>query len=154
MSETQYGLRRPGYYGAYGNTPDPPSRPFPTETEAHALAEKYDIRHLSRNAYSLLLCELRSAGYITTQEFSAGYGGTLPHGAAAEPFPLGENEADFAALLGEYTALCEAILRNSPAGGMEHVHIRSLLDTYSRLSALFRQIRDAASGAGQETNNE
>ena len=89
MSDIQYGPRRPGYYGAYTNTPEPQSRPFPTETAARALAEKYDVRHLSRNAYSLLLCELRNAGYITTQEFSAGYGGTLPNGVVLEPFPLG-----------------------------------------------------------------
>ena len=107
---------------------------------------------MSRNAYSLLLCELRNAGYITTQEFSAGYGGTLPHGAAAEPFPLGENEADFVVLLGEYEELCKAILRNSAKGNPERVHTRSLADTYSRLHKLFKQVQDAASRTEQKGN--
>ncbi len=144
MSEMQYGPRRPGHYGAYDSKGEVRSRAAMTETAARELAEKYDVRHLSRNAYSLLLCELRSGGYITTQEFSAGYGGTVPRGVILEPFPLGENEADFVELLGEYVRYCGEFLSMCAGNDAVRAHTLSLLDTYSRLRGLFKQIRDAA----------
>ena len=142
MSEMQYGPRRPGCYGAYGNTGE--SNAMLTETAARELAGKYDVRHLSRNAYSLLLCELRNAGYITTQDFSAGYGGTLPRGVVLEPFPLGDNEADFVELLRGYVESCGEFLRLSAGDAAAQAHTQSLLSTYSRLHGLFKQIYDAA----------
>ena len=147
MSDMQYGPRRPGYYGAYENTAQ--SRAALTEEAACGLAEQYDVSCLSRNEYSLLLCSLRNAGFITTQEFSAGYGGTLPRGAAVEPpepFPLGDNKADFVVLLEQYVQYCGEV-RRLVRNGPERAHTKSLLTTYSRLYTLFSQIHDAASGA-------
>ncbi len=149
MTDIQYGPRRPGYYGAYGNAADDQAKAAMPEEAARGLAEKYDVRNLSRNEYSLLLCDLRNAGFITTQEFSAGYGGTLPHGAMElpEPLPLGDNKADFMALLAQYVRYCGGFLEISARSGPEWAHIQSLLTTYSRLDALFKQIHEAASGA-------
>ena len=144
MADMHYGPRRPGYYGAYDNKGEVQSRTVMTETAVRELAEKYDVSRLSRNAYSLLLCELRSAGYITTQEFSAGYGGTLPRGVVLEPFPLGDNEADFIELLGEYVQYCGEFLSMCAGNDAVRAHTLSLLDTYSRLRGLFKQIHDAA----------
>lgn len=145
MADIQYGPKRPGYYGAYGNTGDTQSRAKLTEELACGLAGKYDVKCLSRNAYSLLLCDLRNAGFITTQEFSAGYGGTLPRGAVQlpEPFPLGENKANFVILLRQYVQYCNEFLKISAKDGVEQAHTQSLLSTYSRLYMLFKQIHDA-----------
>lgn len=145
MADIQYGPKRPGYYGAYAN--DTQSRAELTEETACGLAERYDVSCLSRNAYSLLLCDLRNAGFITTQEFSAGYGGTLPRGAARPPemFPLGENKANFVSLLKQYVRYCGEFLEISTKNGVEQTHTQSLLSTYSRLYTLFKQIHDAVS---------
>lgn len=155
MADMQYGPRRPGHYGAYEKLEDGRPRAALAETEARALAEKYDVSRLSRNSYSLLLRDLRSDGYITAQAFSAGYGGTLPRGAAepSELLPLGDNQADFTALLEQYVRCCDEFLRISAGDGAERAHAQSLLDTYSRLYALFRQIHDAAPEVQQETEN-
>lgn len=117
------------------------------ETTACSLAEEYDVSCLSRNEYSLLLCDLRNAGFITTQEFSAGYGGTLPHGIldSPKPMPYGNNKADFIALLKQYIRYCGEFLEISAKNGVEQTHTQSLLSTYSRLYTLFKQIHSAAS---------
>lgn len=148
MADMQYAPHRPGYYGAYEKLEDGRPRAALAETEARALAEKYDVGRLSRNSYSLLLRDLRRSGYITPQAFSAGYGGTLPHGTMepAELLPLGDNEADFIALLEQYVRCCDEFLKVSAGNDAERAHAQSLLDTYSRLYALFKQIRDAAPG--------
>ena len=78
IADMQNGSRKIGCYGAYGNTRVSPSTVALTEDMVRTLAQKYDVTHMNRNEYSLLLYDLRSAGVITTQEFSAGYGGTLP----------------------------------------------------------------------------
>jgi len=152
MADIQYGPKRPGYYGAYGNVEDTRFKATLTEESACNLARQYDVNCLSRNAYSLLLCDLRNAGFITTQEFSAGYGGTLPHGATEppKPFPLGNNKADFITLLKGYVQYCGEFLRISARNDAERVHTQSLLSTYTRLYALFQQIHAAASGTDQE----
>lgn len=146
MADMQYGPKRPGCYGAYGNTGDTQPKASLAAAEARGLAGRYDVRSLSRNAYSLLLCDLRNGGFITTQEFSAGYGGTLPRGIVEppEPLPLGDNKADFVALLEQYVRYCDKFLKVFARTDAEKTHIQSLLSTYSRLYALFRQIRDTA----------
>ena len=147
MADMQYGPRRPGYYGAYGNTGDIPAKAALGEAEARGLAGRYDVSCLSRNAYSLLLCDLRNGGFISTQEFSAGYGGTLPRGVVEppEPLPLGDNKANFIVLLEQYVRYCNNFLKVFARTDAEKVHIQSLLSTYSRLYALFKQIHDAVS---------
>lgn len=141
----QNGTRKIGCYGAYENTGA--SRPAVALTEdmIRALAQKYDVTHMNRNEYSLLLHDLRSAGVITTQEFSAGYGGTLPHASIPmakfpEAMPLGDNSADFAELLKQYMGYCVGFLKVSAGNGLEQEHSRSLLDAYSHLYMLFKQI--------------
>lgn len=152
MADIQYGPRRAGYYGAYGNTEDTRSRAVLTEESACSLAKQYDVNCLSRNEYSLLLRDLRNAGFITAQEFSAGYGGTLPHGAAKPPieFPLGDNKADFVVLLKQCVQYCGEFLRLSARSGIERAHAKSLLSTYSWLYKLFKQLHDAVSRTDQE----
>ena len=120
MADMQNGTRKIGCYGAYENTRVSRSAVALKEDMVRTLAQKYDVTHMNRNEYSLLLYDLRSAGVITTQEFSAGYGGTLPHASvpvekSPETMPLGNNRADFAELLKQYAAAglrpaCEMIL--------------------------------------------
>ena len=146
----QNGSRKIGYYGAYGDARVNRSTAALTEDMVRILAQKYDVTHMSRNEYSLLLYDLRSAGVITTQEFSAGYGGTLPHASvpvakSPETLPLGDNKADFEELLKQYVGYCSEFLKASAENGMEQDHSRSLLSTYSHLYTLFRQIHSAKS---------
>lgn len=147
MADMKYGPRRHVYYGAYENAENTRSRAALTEESACSLAGQCDVSCLSRNAYSHLLCDLRNAGFITSQEFSAGYGGTLPHGFAEPPeaFPLGDNKADFVALLKQYVQYCGELLKISARDDAEQTHTQSLLSTYSRLYALFEQIHDITS---------
>lgn len=147
--------RKIGYYGAYGDTRAMQSTVALTEDMARALAQKYDVTRMNRNEYSLLLSDLRSAGIITTQEFSAGYGGTLPHASilVAEPpetLPLGDTKTDFAELLKQYMEYCGEFLKASAGNGLEQDHSRSLLSIYSHLHMLFRQIHSARSGPSSE----
>ena len=142
--------RKFGYYGAYGDTRITRSTAALTEDMVRTLTQKYDVTHMSRNEYSLLLSDLRSAGVITTQEFSAGYGGTLPHAGipgakSPETLPLGDNKADFVELLKQYVRYCGEFLKVSAGNSLEQDHSRSLLSTYSHLYTLFRQIHSARS---------
>ena len=147
----QNGSRKIGYYGAYGNARASQPTAALTEDMARTLAQKYDVTHMSRNEYSLLLYDLRSAGVITTQEFSAGYGGTLPHAAKTpETLPLGDNKADFEELLKQYVGYCSEFLKASAENGMEQDHSRSLLSTYSHLCTLFGLIHSSRSESSTE----
>lgn len=144
----QNGARKIGYYGAYGDTRSMRATMALTEDMVRTLAQKYDVTHMSRNEYSLLLYDLRSAGAITTQEFSAGYGGTLPHASipvaeSPEALPLGDNKTDFAELLKQYAEYCGEFLKVSAEIGLEQEHSKSLRFTYSHLCMLFRQIYSA-----------
>ena len=146
----QNGSGKIGYYGAYGDTRITRSTAALTEDMVRTLTQKYDVTHMSRNEYSLLLHELRSAGVITTQEFSAGYGGTLPRASISvakspEALPLGDNKADFVELLRQYVGYCGEFLKVSAGNSLEQDHSRSLLYTYSHLYTLFRQIHSARS---------
>lgn len=151
----QNGSRKIGYYGAYGDARVIQATVALTEDMACTLAQKYDATHMSRNEYSLLLYDLRSAGVITTQEFSAGYGGTLPHASIPvakppETLPLGDNKTDFTELLRQYVGYCSEFLKVSAGNGLEQDHLRSLLSTYSHLDMLFRQIHSARSESSTE----
>lgn len=143
--------RKIGYYGTYGVQ----STVALTEDMARTLAQKYEVTHMNRNEYSLLLSDLRSAGIITTQEFSAGYGGTLPHASipaakSPETLPLGDSKADFTELLKQYVGYCDEFLKESAGNGLEQAHSRSLLSTYSHLHMLFRQIHSSRSESSTE----
>ena len=151
----QNGSRKIGYYGAYGDARVNRSTAALAEDMVRTLAQKYDVTHMSRNEYSLLLYDLRSAGVITTQEFSAGYGGTLPHASipvakSPETLPLGDNKTDFAELLKQYVGYCDEFLEVSAGNGLEQDHSRSLLSIYSHLYMLFRQIHSARSESSTE----
>ena len=150
MADMQNGSRKIEYYGAYGDTGTIRSAAALTEDMVRTLTQKYDVAHMSRNEYSLLLSDLRSAGVITTQEFSAGYGGTLPHASipgakSPEMLPLGDNKADFVELLKQYVEYCGEFLKAYAENSLEQDHSRSLLSTYSHLYTLFRQIHSARS---------
>ena len=150
MADMQNGSRKIGYYGAYGDKRIIQSTAALTEDMVRTLMQKYDVAHMSRNEYSLLLSDLRSAGVITTQEFSAGYGGTLPRecipvAKSPETLPLGEDKMDFEELLTQYAGYCGEFLKVSAGNSLEQDHSRSLLSTYSHLYMLFRQIHSARS---------
>ena len=150
MADMQNGSRKIGYYGAYEDPRAIRSAAVLTEDMVHALAQKYDVTHMNRNEYSLLLSDLRSAGVITTQEFSAGYGGTLPYASipgakSPETLPLGDNETDFVKLLKQYVGYCGEFIKASSGNSLDQDHSRSLLSTYSHLYTLFRQIHSARS---------
>ena len=150
MADMQNGSRKIGYYGAYGDTGTIRSAAALTENMVRTLTQKYDVTHMSRNEYSLLLSDFRSAGAITTQEFSAGYGGTLPHASipgvkSPEKLPLGDNKANFVELLKQYVEYCGEFLKACAGNSLEQDHSRSLLSTYSHLYTLFRQIHSARS---------
>lgn len=141
----QNGSRKIGYYGAYENVRGSQSTVALTEDLVRALAQKYDVTHMSRNEYTLFLYDLRNAGVITTQEFSAGYGGTLPHASipvakSPETMPLGDSRTDFAELLKQYVGYCNECLKASAGNSLEQEHSNSLLSTYSHLYMLFRQV--------------
>ena len=150
IADMQNGSRKIGYYGAYGDTRITRSTVALTEDMVRTLTEKYDVTHMSRNEYSLLLYDLRNAGVITTQEFSAGYGGTLPHTSipvakSPETPPLGDSKTDFMELLKQYVGYCSEFLKVSAGNSLEQDHSRSLMSTYSHLYTLFRQIHSARS---------
>ena len=151
----QNGSRKIGYYGAYGDKRIIPSTVALTEDMIRTLTQKYDVTHMCRNEYSLLLSDLRSAGVINTQEFSAGYGGTLPHASipgakSPEKLPLGDNKANFVELLKQYVEYCGEFLKVCAKNSLEQDHLRSLLSTYSHLYILFRQIHSARSESFME----
>ena len=155
MADMQNGSRKIGYYGAYGDKRIIQSTAALTEDMVRTLMQKYDVAHMSRNEYSLLLSDLRSAGVITTQEFSAGYGGTLPRACipvakSPETLPLGDNKMDFVELLKQYVGYCGEFLKVSAGNSLEQDHSRSLLSTYSHLYMLFRQIHFARSESFME----
>ena len=158
IADMQNESRKFGYYGAYGDTGTIRSAAALTEDMVRTLTQKYDVTHMSRNEYSLLLSDLRSAGVITTQEFSAGYGGTLPHACipvakSPETLPLGDNKTDFVELLKQYVGCCGEFLKISAGSSLEQDHSRSLLSTYSHLYTLFRQIHSARSKSLMERGN-
>lgn len=141
----QNGSRKIGYYGAYENVRGSQSTVVLTEDLVRTLAQKYDVTHMSRNEYTLFLYDLRNAGVITTQEFSAGYGGTLPHASipvakSPETMPLGDSRTDFAELLKQYVGYCNECLKASAGNSLEQEHSNSLLSTYSHLYMLFKQV--------------
>lgn len=151
----QNGARKIGYYGAYGETKVIRSTTALTEDMVRTLAERYDVTQMTRNEYSLLLYDLRSAGIITTQEFSAGYGGTLPRASiqvdkSPDMLPLGENKTDFTELLKQYVGYCNEFLKVTAGNSLEQEHSESLLFIYSHLDALFKQIHSARSESSAE----
>ena len=155
MADMQNGSRKIGYYGAYGDTKITRSTVALTEDMVRTLTQKYNVTHMSQNEYSLLLSDFRSAGAITTQEFSAGYGGTLPHTSIhvakfPETLPLGDNKTDFVELMKQYVGYCGEFLKVSAGNSLEQDHSRSLLYTYSHLYTLFRQIHSARSESFME----
>ena len=145
MADMQNGSSKIGCYGVYEDPRISRSTAVLTEDMVRTLARKYDVTHMNRNEYSLLLYDLRSAGVITTQEFSAGYGGTLPLASISvanslEMIPLGDSRTDFAELLKQYAEFCGECLKASVGSGLERDHSKSLLSTYSRLYMLFMQV--------------
>ena len=145
--------RKIGHYGAYDKTGATHPPVVWTPDMAGALAQQYDVAHLSRNEYSLLLRDLRRADVITPQEFSAGYGGTVPHGripaAPPEPLPFGDDSrTDFVQLLKQYAEYCGECLKAPAGNDLTQEHLKSLLSAYSHLCMLFEQIHSAGSGSG------
>ena len=158
IADMQNGSRKIGYYGAYGDKRIIQSTVALTEDMVRTLMQKYDVAHMSRNEYSLLLSDLRSAGVITTQESSAGYGGTIPHASIPvekfpETMPLGDNTANVRELLKQHVEYCGEFLKACAGNSLEQDHFMSLLSAYSHLYTLFRQICSARSESFMERGN-
>lgn len=97
------------------------------------LSQKYNLRSMDRNQYSRLLAELRDVGIITNKEYSAAYGGTLPHSPGTMPrYPYGRESIDFVRFLGDCAAYCEAVASDP-----------DLIAIYTKLGAIFSQIDQA-----------
>lgn len=115
------------------------TRPF-TKEAAGSLAEKYNVRSMSRNSYSRLLQELRDSGMISSKEFSEGYSGSGLPEEIAEALPFGEDEADFLRLLQKGAALCSEAPETGKPDGI-----------CARFYQIFQQIDAAGNGAEAET---
>ncbi len=107
-----------------------------TAENAKALAEKYDIRNMSRNTYSKLLQELRDGGMISAKEFSIAYSGSGLAEELKSALPFGDCEADFWELLKQNDELCS---KNPDKAGED----LETAKTYSHLHEIFREINVA-----------
>lgn len=68
-----------------------------TGRQLSVLAERYDLKNMTRQEYGELLIELRDFGVITQKEFSDGYGGMIPDGG--QSLPQGQERADILSLI-------------------------------------------------------
>lgn len=112
-----------------------------TAENAKALAEKYDIRNMSRNTYSKLLQELRDGGMISAKEFSIAYSGSGLAEELKSALPFGDCETDFAELLKQNHELCS---KNPDKAGED----LETAKTYSHLHEIFQEINIERSKSG------
>lgn len=125
-----------------------------TEDMAADFAKKYDVRNMDRNQYTRLLVNLRDAGVLTSQEYSAAYGGSMPSAAESIPWPQGRQTVDFTKLLQNCSQLCSA--SDSAGEASQNANDQTLSETYSHLSKIFSAIGavTASSQKAPLTNEE
>ena len=126
-----------------------------TQDDAHSLAQKYDVTHMTRNEFNQLLSELRNMGIISSQDFSVGYGGEIPHyqkegevvmtyGPLEEPtWPMGNERVNFIKLLRSCANACSDFAANQEKGSDGRNVGNSLADSYHRLIDALEQIKKA-----------
>lgn len=129
-----------------------------TADMALSLAERYDVKNMTRNEYGSLLQELRNSGVISSKDFGVGFGGEVPYtapdgvrmtmgtadGTGLEPWPSGNGKADFTKLLRACANYCRdfAVGQEKDSDGSMVGH--SLCDSYQRLSDILDQIEQAS----------
>lgn len=123
--------------------------------DALALAQKYDVTNMTRNEFNQLLGELRNMGVIGSQDFSAGYGGEIPHylkegesvmtyGPLEEPtWPMGNERVDFIKLLRSCADYCSDFAAGQEENSDGRKVGNSLADSYHRLIHALEQIKKA-----------
>ena len=84
-----------------------------TKDMASYFAAKYDVKSMDRKQYTNLLADLRNAGLLSSQEFSAAYGGTMPAMDRSISWPNGCEEIDFTSFLKDCAKLCEQVVSYS-----------------------------------------
>ena len=132
-------------------------KPLPPDLVA-SLAEKYDVKNMTRNEYGSLLQELRDSGVISSKDFGVGYGGEGPYvepdgvqmtmgatdGTGLEPWPSGNEKADFTKLLRACARYCTDFASQQEGESDGRNVGNSLADSYQRLLEVFDQIDRAA----------
>ena len=118
-----------------------------TKDMASYFATKYDVKSMDRKQYTNLLVDLRNAGILSPQEYSAAYGGTMPTVDCSISWPNGCEEIDFTSFLKDCAQLCKEVV---PTANQANNTV--LVATYSRLSKLFSQIGDAVGETHTQTN--
>ena len=126
-----------------------------TQDDAHSLAQKYDVTNMTRNEFNQLLSELRNMGVISSQDFSAGYGGEIPcylkegesvmtEGPLEEPtWPMGNERVDFIKLLRSCANYCSDFAADQEEDSDGKKVGNSLADSYHRLIDVLEQIKKA-----------
>lgn len=107
------------------------------------LAERYDLRSMTRQEYGELLRELRDSGVITQKEFSDGYGGMIPDGR--QSLPQGQERADILSLINGLSESC--IQYSNGVEGLDRDTAEALASSYERLGRIFSKINSFAESA-------
>lgn len=123
-----------------------------TEDMASYFATKYDAKSMDRKQYTNLLVDLRNAGILSPQEYSAAYGGTMPTMDRSISWPNGCEEIDFTSFLRDCAQLCEKVVSTFEQSSADQANNTVLAATYSRLSKLFSQIGNAAEETHAQSN--
>ena len=143
------------YVPGIGEEPEKQTTKKLTDEQANSLAEKYDVKNMTRNEYGNLLQELRDSGIISSQDFSVGFGGAVPYTApdgvkmtigetdytGLEPWPSGTGKADFTKLLRACASYCAEFASMQKEHTAEKNVGSSLSESYTRLLAVFEQIK-------------
>ena len=136
-----------------------------TSDVAQSLAEKYDVTNMTRNEFCQLLGELRNMGIISSQDFSVGYGGEIPHdlkegevrmtyGPLEEPtWPMGNERADFIKLLRSCADYCSDFAADQEEGSDGRTVGNSLAGSYHRLIDVLEQIKKAEKDKNESALN-
>lgn len=114
-----------------------------TGQQLSELAERYDLKNMTRQEYGELLRELRDFGVITQKEFSDGYGGLIPNGG--QSLPQGQERADILSLINGLSESC--IQYGSGVEGLERDTAKALASSYERLGCIFSKINSFAESA-------
>lgn len=125
--------------GGAGHEAAPPLKSLAGQ-QLSTLAERYDLRSMTRQEHGELLRELRDSGVITQKEFSDGYGGMIPDGR--QSLPQGQERADILSLINGLSESC--IQYSNGVEGLERDTAEALASSYERLGRIFSKINSFA----------
>lgn len=123
-----------------------------TEDMVSYYATKYNVKSMDRKQYTNLLVDLRNAGVLSSQEYSAAYGGAMPTMGRSISWPNGCAEIDFTSFLKDCVQLCEEVVSTSDQSSVDQTNNSVLVATYSRLSKLFDKIGDSVGESHTQIN--